>query len=123
MPRASKKRTSAVSDINHKMVNVDFSLEERDTINSWLKAFKGSFEQVALEIVDSSFKLSVSFDEYHDCYLASLTPKTGRKNDRPVYLLRHQDFDKLVGVTMYFFSQCLASGENEYDQSEHSYDW
>lgn len=120
--KASKNRTPRQT---FTMVNVEFSSDEKIVISDWLKTFSSTFDDAINRIVDSGWKVSFSHDSYHDCYVGSLTPKNLPKTipEVPVYVIRHGDITRLLGVLIYFFTIQLSNGENLYDLKVDEYNW
>lgn len=120
----NQKRNSGFKD-NYSMINVDFNDKEKRDINTWIEGRTVVLSDELLDAVDGNFKVSFSRDDYHDLYLASFTSKqkiNGRKK-RPIYLLRHADFTKLLAIAIYFFKVMLDSGMNDYTPELSEYDW
>ena len=107
------------------MINIDFAPAEKVVISDWLKSFSSTFDDAINRIVDGEWKISFSYDAYHECYVGSLTPKNLPKTvpEVPVYLIRHADITRLLGVLIYFWTIQLSNGENLYDLKQDKYDW
>lgn len=112
MARPKTRRPSKLTDFQ--LINVDFSYDERKLINDWLESRKIDATEALLRFCDSEFKVSTSYDHSRGCYTFTLTSKhalaTTAKN--PTFLFRHNDFDKLLGVVYYYWSEVLANGTN-----------
>lgn len=121
MPRRRAKSQKP----QYKMVNVDFNDKEKLDANSWIEHTEISLIDHLLTVADANYKSSFSRDDYHDCYVASLTPKSPVKgtNEINVYIIRHRDFQKLLEITCYFWTVMLDNGENGYSLSFDEFDW
>ncbi len=111
--------------VTFEMVNVDFNDSEKQEISLWLEDHPTDRFFEVLDIVDAGYKVSISRDEYHDCYVASLTNKKPASNAKVsfVYLLRHSDFSKVCGLLFYYWIVVLAQGENIPMLKTDKYDW
>jgi hypothetical protein len=121
------KRTNRSNSptIKYGMVNVEFTPKEKGEIGVYLHGLDIQIADLILMATDSSHKISFSRDDYHECYVCSITDKrsiTNRK-ENPVYLLRHADLDKLFGIAWWFFVEALQRGENAFASEANVYDW
>lgn len=109
--RSSARNQSTTSFV---LVNVDFSYEERDAVNTWLENRTLVLSDFLLELIETGFKFSVSNDLRTDALTISLTDKRQIKgrSKNPVYMIRHADFEKIFGVAWYFWTVVLAKGDN-----------
>ena len=74
--------------------------------------------QVLRTFAFSGYKVSFSFDEGQDCYIAALTGKeqTGPDYNKS-FMIFHSDFDTLLKCVVYIFKQA-----NEHDSLSRAYD-
>lgn len=123
MPSRQRRTTPSFSDFN--MVNVDFSMEDRILINDWLASRTIDIIDTLINVAEAGFKVSLSWSKNDEAFTLSLTDRRPKKRGvkSNVYLLRHKDAEKLVGVATYFWNVTLQGGEN-YDYSTGSdVDW
>ena len=122
MPR--KKKHAAQNGFGKfRFVNVDFNAKARTEINLWSDQRSRDFNDVALAVIDAGFKLSASYNDFTDSYQCSVTEKGSKDTVKRVYVLRHNDFTKLLKLATYFFVVMLDNGNAEYDLEEENYDW
>lgn len=123
MARNKTRKTPGFSDFE--MCNVDFSLEDRVVINTWLEETIIPFSDVVQDIVEKGFKLSISAAHGREVYTLSLTDKRPIMSNQkaPIYLLRHADLEKLLGVTYYFWTEQLNRGDNQVSSSTDDLAW
>lgn len=60
---------------------------------------------------DEGFKVSISYDEYRNCYLMSFTgKKTGTKIDGWIIQVRHSDVEKLLQASAFMLHELYPAG-------------
>lgn len=121
---AGTNNGNAAGNGQYSMTNVDFNDPQRNEISDWNEHRQFDSEDVLITIADSGYKVSFSYDAYNAIYVGSLTKKRARGNREsiPVYLIRHDDFNKLFCAVHYFFIVLLDKGEKVY-QSGGGHTW
>ena len=121
MPRKSAKPKANLA--SYKLINLDFSYDERKQVRVFITDMVTSTSDAMLQIVDAGFKFSVSYDEYHECYIGSLTHKASSSKTKPVYTYKHNDFETLLAIAFYIFVILLVRGDAELAQENTDLDW
>lgn len=121
MPRRKASPNGAMP--KYHLINLDFSHDDRKKIKLFITDMVTPLPDLMQEIVDAGFKFSTSYDEYHECYVGSLTHKASSSKEKPVYTYRHNDFETLLGIGFYVFVILLVRGDAELAQENTDLDW
>ena len=121
MPRKPKDN-SANGASEYKPFYVDFSISERDKVIAYLEGKDVQISDVATELLDQKFKLSVSWSDYQNTYYFTITPNKANKGTYSNYIIRHNDFDRLIGIVRYFLDNYVDDGQVNY-QGADDYAW
>lgn len=120
-----RSSNSATIPGKYNFVNVDFSYTERATINDWIETRELSTDQLIVDIVEGGFKLSISEDKRDGVHIITLTDKRVVKGRReaPIYMVKHEDLQKLLFMVSYFFREVLDNGENQGNYVPDTFSW
>lgn len=106
----------------YKPFYVDFSIAERDKIITYLQGKDISWSDLCIELLDQKFKVSISWSDYQNTHYCTLTPHKANKGIYSNYIIRHNDFDRLVGIVRYFVDNHVDDGNINY-QGADDYAW
>lgn len=104
--------------------NVDFSVEDRDVVQAWLK--KGRFTPIdcATVLVEGGYKVSLGYDDYSSVNVVSLTCKDAEsKYYGTCFTFKHGDLGKGLQIARYLYDTSLKDGLYELGAVKDVYDW
>lgn len=103
-------------------VNIDLTSTEKEGMVGW-EASVDLWGNILPSILDSSYVLSVSFDSYHDCFVAGLYCQW-TEHDNAGYKLTMRGADPYTALVRVIFVHDVVLGGNWLERSrEKSKDW
>lgn len=112
----SKKRNSKSTSKNNQysFVNVSLSQADKDAVEAWALENEPDFPIVIDDLLYGNYKLSLSWDDYNDCYTASLTCRSETDVNTGLILTgRSSTAFQALAVVLYKHVVYFDSGEWE----------
>jgi len=105
-------------------VNIEFNDGEKESIGEWIRAFKPELNDCLVTLVESGYKVGISWSDHHDANQIALTC---RAENSPYYghcfVLVHVDVEFAVSVMRYVYDTLLKTELYQVSQSNGKYDW
>lgn len=108
---------------NFRFNQVYFNDREKSHYEKWIAGRQTDVLDILQTFADQGLKLSLSFDNQKDVYIASITFKKGKAHLRnQVFMIRHADLEKLIRITLFYLTEVIDYGANLQPEKS-DYDW
>ncbi|KKK82037.1 hypothetical protein LCGC14_2807390 [marine sediment metagenome] len=104
--------------------NVEFSAEERDRVQDWIDKFGEPALDAAVVLVESAYKIGMSYDSYHGVNQVTITCHD--KNSRYYgycFTFKHADLGKAILIFRFMYDHYLKDELYVLGGDIARYDW
>jgi hypothetical protein len=108
---AKPKRSTAKSPYSTTFVKCELSAEDKKHLAVWMKTPPMSFDDMMVEVLQTNHKLSLSFSEHTDSFIASITGKPEECINPSKTMTSHaKDYTLAMWIALYKFHHLFKAG-------------
>ncbi len=104
--------------------NILLTSAEKQALADWIDAFSPEVLDSLVVLVESNWKVSTAYDDYHEVYSVSATCKaSASKYFGWCFTMKHADLGRAICIMRRIYETMLADGLYSLEGNSKLYDW